>query len=900
MPAEAVLATWETDGQRGLTSAVATRRLEQYGSNAPVAVPQRSPLGLFLEQFFTWPVALLSGAALLSMATGSRIDAVVIMGVVVINAIIGYVTESQSERVIRSLRADGHPPVQVRRDGEDITLAAELLVPGDILRLQAGQYGAADVRLLLVEGLTVDEAPLTGESLPISKQVEPLTPPMVPLAERRNMAFKGTFIASGRGTGVVVATGAATEMGQIQALVGTTDAQETPLQRQLGTVSGQLVLLCSGICGAIFVVGWLQHYEWLELLKNSVSLAVAAVPEGLPAVATTTLALGIQRMRQRRILIRALPAVEALGAVQVICLDKTGTLTRNRMAVAAVCGAAECLPFENDAAPALATALLSRSDLQPLWRVAVLCNDSQLGAGGSGVEVKAGSPTETALVAAAIAADIDVLALRQSYPLEATGRRAAHRAWMSTCHRTPEDKRLVAVKGNPTDVLARCTHWQIDGERRLLTAADRVAIARGNQLLANQALRVLAIAEREVEAPDLDTSAAPTLELEQNLTWLGLVALADPVRAGVPELIDRLHRAGIATVMVTGDQRSTAYAIGQQVGLNRVGELTIVDAQELALQDSESCRQNPGIDIFARISPADKLAIVRSLQTRQQVVAMTGDGINDTPALKAANIGIAMGSGHGEGVHEVADVVIQDDNLSTLIDAISQGRTIYSNIRKAVHFLLATNLSEIMVVAIATLLGLGQPMNAIQLLWLNLVTDIFPGLGLALEPPEPQVLDHPPRSPDAAILDPKDFRRITWEAAVLSSFALLAYGYGIVTYGLGPQASTIVFMGLTLGQVLHALSCRSETHRWFDPGSLPANPYGQVAIAGSLLLQLLPLLIPGLGSLLKVTALAAPDYLVVAAAALLPLLVNEVSKSGRSSAIFSPPAEGVSQQEKKG
>lgn len=336
MPPETVLAAWGTDDQRGLPPAVAAQRLEQYGPNAPVTVPQRSPLGLFLEQFFTWPVALLSGAALLSVATGSRLDAVVIMGVVVINAVVGYVTESQSEQVIRSLRADGHPPAQVRRGGEDITLAAEMLVPGDILQLQAGQYGAADVRLLAVEGLTVDEAPLTGESLPISKQVEPLTAPTVPLAEQRNMVFKGTFIASGRGMGVVVATGATTEMGQIQALVGKTETQETPLQQQLGTVSGQLVLLCSGICGAIFGVGWLQHYDWLELLKNSVSLAVAAVPEGLPAVATTTLALGIQRMRQQQILIRALPAVEALGAVQVICLDKTGTLTRNRMAVSAV------------------------------------------------------------------------------------------------------------------------------------------------------------------------------------------------------------------------------------------------------------------------------------------------------------------------------------------------------------------------------------------------------------------------------------------------------------------------------------------------------------------------------------------------------------------------------------
>lgn len=871
-PFQEVVTAQQSDIENGLSSQEANHRLEYYGANQLQTGYRRSNLSMAAEQFMTWPVGLLSVAALLSLATGSPIDAVVIMGVVVINAVIGYVTESQSERIIQSLQQEQNPLARVIRDGESTLLDVADIVPGDLLQLQPGQMVPADARLIEAKNLTLDESVLTGESLPTSKHTQPL-PAETPLAERNNHVFKGTLVAGGRGKGVVVTTGQFTEMGQIQALVTTTAAVETPLQGQLAKVSGQLVLLCSGVCAAIFAVGALRGYGLLHVLKTSISLAVAAVPEGLPAVATTTLALGIQSMRQRKILIRVLNAVEALGSVQVICLDKTGTITQNQMVVQDVYLPSSSLYLgDGSCSEDRSQTIEAESGLNQLLEVGVLCSESELSVDANGAITVTGSATENALIYLALGADLDVHDLRRRFPRIQINRRADNRNIMSTLHRTSGGQRLVAVKGSPEEVVERCTRWRFYDEVIPLSTADRDRLMEANHHMAERALRVLALAYRELEDDEADS--------EHDLVWLGLVGLADPVRSGVSDLIAAFHRAGIDTIMLTGDQQSTARAIGQQLNLSQSDDLTVVDARALsALEESELNQLASRVDIFARISPTDKLQIVRALQSANKIVAMTGDGINDTPALKAANVGLAMGSGKSEGVHEVADVVIQDDNLSTLIDAVSQGRTIYTNIRKAVHFLLATNLSEIMVVAIATLAGLGEPLNAIQLLWLNLVTDIFPGLGLALEPPEPNVLERPPRDPDDPIVKPSDFRRITWEASVISVFALGAYGYALNQYGMGPQSSTIAFMSLTIAQVLHTFSCRSETHRWFDDKPLAQNPFVAAAIAGSLALQLLPLVLPGLAQVLKVVPLEAGDFLVISLAALLPLLINEATKS---------------------
>jgi len=882
-----VISTQKTDPNHGLSTQEARHRLEQYGGNQLTAVAQRSDLAMVIDQLITWPVGLLSTAALLSLATGSPIDGVVIMGVVGINALIGYVTESQSERIIRSLQQGQENTARVMRDGQAAWVDAAEIVPGDVLFLRSGQTVVADARLIHSENLTVDESTLTGESLPVSKQCREISLE-APLAEQSNRVFKGTLVASGQGKAVVVGTGQCTEIGKIQQLVGQTTPEDTPLQQQLAEVSGQLVLLCSGVCAVIFGVGALRGYGLLHGLKNSISLAVAAVPEGLPAVATTTLALGIQTMRRRKILIRALNAVEALGSVQVICLDKTGTITQNHMVVQIVYLATGPVVCEEGTLPDEHQDLANTQvplALQKLLEVGVLCSESEIVHSDDGsVEVR-GSPTENALIHLAMGSKLEVQQVRQQHPSIATHLRTDNRNIMSTLHQGPDGSRAVAAKGSPEEILQRCTHWMKDSTVHPLTEADREDLNRANHQLADQALRVLALAYRQLQDDETDG--------EHDLIWLGLVGMADPIRPGVSQLMEAFHRAGIDTVMLTGDQRSTARAIGQQLNLSRNGELTILDAQALAQLEGDGVQaQVRKVDIFARISPADKLQIVRALQRADKIVAMTGDGINDTPALKAANVGLAMGSGQSEGVHDVADVVIQDDNLSTLIDAVSQGRTIYTNIRKAVHFLLATNLSEIMVVAIATLIGLGEPLNAIQLLWLNLVTDIFPGLGLALEPPEDDVLDHPPRSPDERLIKPTDFQRITREAGVISACALVAYSYALAQYGIGPKSSTVAFMSLTIGQVLHTFSCRSESRRWLSFKPLPRNPYVEAAIAGSLALQLLPLVLPGLGQLLKVVPLEGKDYWIIALAALLPLLINESTKSTGTSPI--PNSEGKS------
>ncbi|WP_448564206.1 HAD-IC family P-type ATPase [Trichothermofontia sp.] len=876
LPLATLLQYWGVDVAVGLGAATAAQRLTEYGPNQLGVAEGRSDLSMLLEQFTTWPVALLSGAALLSGLTGGLVDAIVIMGVVGVNAVIGYVTESQSEKIIRSLRQGDKPLVQVRRDGQVVTIPIEAVVPGDVLLLRSGHYVAADARLIQANNLSIDESALTGESIAVNKRVVDLGATIVPLAERVNMVFKGTFIVSGEGLAVVTATGPATEMGKIQTLVGETEVLETPLQRQLGEVSGQLVLLCGGVCGAIFAIGLGRGYGLLEILKTSISLAVAAVPEGLPTVATTTLALGIQNMRQRKILIRGLNAVETLGSVQVVCLDKTGTLTRNQMAVVAIQMATAALELTpaGEVTQVEFTGSATTLDpiaLQRLLEVGVLCSESEITQAADGTYTVKGTATESALVNLAIAQSLDVLDLRQRCPRLQLNPRTDSRNLMSTVHRTLDGQQWVAVKGSPPEVLERCRAFLDQGVVKPLTPKDQQTLERANQALADRALRVLAIAYRDLETDDQNP--------EQDLIWVGLVGLADPIREGVPTLIEQFHQAGIDTVMVTGDQSPTAYAIGRQLNLNRDQQLKILDAYDLSTLEPEALAALADkVDIFARISPADKLQIVRALQSTNKVVAMTGDGINDTPALKAASVGLAMGSGRAGVVHEVADVVIQDDNLSTIIDAVSQGRTIYNNIRKSVHFLLATNLSEIIVMVIATIFDLGEPLNALQLLWLNLVTDVFPGLGLALEPPEPTVLNQPPRDPNTPIIRNQDFQRIGVEASVLSVCALAAYGYAFGKYGVGLKASTVAFMSLTIGQVLHTFSCRSETHRWFDREPLPRNPYVEAAIAGALVLQLLPLVIPGLGKLLKITPLDPWDYGVIATAALLPLLLNEATK----------------------
>jgi P-type Ca2+ transporter type 2C len=874
MDVEMVVDQLQTSTTNGLSPTKVQENLQQYGANRLPEAETRSDLSILLDQFQSLPVALLGVAAGISAFTGGLADALVISGVVAMNAAIGYFTESQSERIIHSLTQRANRNAIVLRNGDVQTLNAEEIVVGDILMVKPGDYVAADARLFQTDNLSVDEAALTGESIPVNKAIDRLTAQNVPLADRLNMVYKGTLVTGGQGRAVVVETGQRTEMGRIQSLVSDASSMDTPLSQQLDQVGSQLVTLGTAVCGLVFGIGLLRGNPFLPMLKTAISLAVAAVPEGLPTIATTILALGIQDMRQHNVLVRSLSAVEALGSIQTICLDKTGTITENRMSVVELYTAigeikvtnGEFFKRDYPIHPSQLTLL------QRLIEIGVLCNESRIERNNDDYTVT-GSSTENAFIYLGINAEVDVIKLRQDCPLLTTIQRAQNRNVMTTIHEIGGNRRLIAVKGSPAEILMRCDRWLTNGEATPLTDDDREKLDIANDLMAGKALRVLAVAYAERESEEGDP--------ESNLIWLGLVGMQDPIRPGVTNLMKQFHEAGIDTVMITGDQSPTAYAIGKELKLSRTDHLEILDSTDLTQLPPKALEAlSDKVNVFARVSPANKLQIVQALQLAGRTVAMTGDGMNDAPALKSANVGVAMGTTGIDVAREVADIVLEDDQLETLIVAVSEGRTIYTNIRKSVHFLLATNLSEIMVEMVAIALGLGEPLNAIQLLWLNLLSDIFPGLALALEAPEPDVLQHPPRRPDEPIIPAGDFGHIALEAGLLSASTLAAYGYGIVRYGIGPKASTIAFMSLTSGQLLHAMTCRTQQHSIFDVGktALPANPYLVTALVGSFGLQFLATSIPWLRTLLRIEPLDPLDWAVVTSSVVAPFLINEATK----------------------
>ncbi|MCL0083597.1 cation-transporting P-type ATPase [Thermodesulfovibrionales bacterium] len=895
MNADKVLDLMETSKDAGLSAESVKKRLKKYGSNVlPESVP-RSGLGMFIRQFKSLPVVLLSIAAGISIITGGIADAIVIMSVVGINAAIGYTTESQSERTIHSLKGLIRPTAIVVRDGEQKEINAEDVVPGDILLLSKGSYVSADARVVETNYLSVDESALTGESMPVVKSITPSTQNNILLADRTNMVYMGTLVTGGHGIAVVIATGVFTEIGKIQALVKEVRPPETSMGRQLDKMGSQMVLISSAACGIVFIIGLLRGYGLLQILKVSISLAVAAVPAGLPTVATTTLATGIRAMRKHNVIIRQLDAVETLGSVQTLCLDKTGTITLNKMSVVEIytnmqrikvydgkfiLGEESINPYSHD-------------DLMKLLHVSILCNESEVSRKGEEYVVS-GSPTENALIYASIIAGINVGIIRNKFRLLEIYHRSETRNFMITTHGLSDGinnhmPKIIAVKGRPDEVLSLCSFHMRGGKKILLTEEERFTIEAENERMAGDGLRVLGTAYLFIDGENgkgineqevLDLQAFPFDY--QNLIWIGLIGMTDPIRAGVKGATGVFHQAGIETVMITGDQSPTAYAVGKELNLSKGEQIQILDSAHLANIDSDVMEALSGkVHVFARVSPAHKLKIVQSIQATGRVVAMTGDGINDGPAMKAADIGIAMGHTGTDVAREVSDVILEDDNIETMTLAVSHGRTIYNNIRKSVHYLLTTNLSEIVVMSTSIAGGLGQPLTAMQLLWINLLTDIAPGLALALESPEPDVLSQPPRSPDEPIVRRSDIGRIAREGTVLSASAMGAYGYGIMRHGMGQRAGTMAFMSLTLGQILYAISCRSEKHSIFSKDRLPPNRYLDGAISGALLLQILPIMIPGLRGFLGIMPIGLIDSIIVGGSALLPLVINEGIKEGK-------------------
>jgi Ca2+-transporting ATPase len=883
MASKKVLRELQTSGETGLSFQEAETRRGRLGANVLPEMEKPSQFAMFADQLKTLPVGLLAVAAGLSAGTGAILDAALIMGVVALNAVIGFATESKAEKTISSLKTLVKPTARVIRGGKESTVAAEQVVAGDILVLKPGTYITADSRVLSAAHLSVDESALTGESLPVYKAAEALRGKQVPLADRTNMVFTGTLVTGGQGLAVVTATGRHTEIGRLQQMVGGAQTPQTPLEKQLNQVGNQLVAVSGGICGMVFVLGLARGYCLLQMLRTAISLAAAAVPEGLPAVATTTLAFGMNNLRRHHVLIRKLGAVETLGSVQTICLDKTGTITLNHMSVVSVYADNKTIhvrdgKFSFHEAP---FDPVKNETLLRLLQVCVLCSDTKLAGldNGEGEESRSwqlrGSPTENALVQVAIDAGVDPKEIRKRHPLLQVAHRSENRLYMSTLHESDGMGRFIALKGSPAEVLDMCV-WQLaEGKAEPLTDAGREQIQIENERMAVKALRVLGLAYAPGEHREKEKDGQVA-----EFVWLGLVGMADPVRKGVNETIGAFHRAGIKTVMLTGDQSPTAYAVSKELDLSQGREVQILESSYLEEMDPDTLQALvQRVHVFARISPSHKLQIVQALQNAGQVIAMTGDGINDSPALKSADIGIAMGGGGTDIAREVADVVLEKDDLETLVIAIEGGRSIYENIRKAVHFLTATNLSEIMVTFACIGFGMGQPLNAMQLLWINTISDIFPALALSMAPPEPDVMNRPPRRPEQRIIENLDLKRMAVESGVITAGAMGAYGYGTSRYGLGPRASTLAFQGLTLGQLLHTLSCKSEAHSIFKTDDQPRSAALNMAVGGSLALQGLTMVVPGLRRLLGLAPINLSDIGVIGASAVLPFLINEATKN---------------------
>jgi Ca2+-transporting ATPase len=868
---------FETEPVQGLFEDEAERRLSLYGHNTFEESRPRSKWSMFVDQMKSLPTILLGVAGGISLITGGVVDAVVILGVVVTNSIIAVVTENDSNRIIQSLKRFDPPQVTVIREGSQKTISSAAVVPGDLLFLEAGTYVGADSRIIESKLLHIDESTLTGEAQPVLKQSKALRKKYVTPADQKNMAFMGTVVSGGKGKAIVVATGMDTEFGKLRQLLQDTVTPQPPIERNLTQIGEQLVRVWGAVCALVFGLGLLRGFGLISMLRMATSLAAAAVPEGLPAAATSTFALGIKNMRQHHVLIRDLSAVETLGALQTLCFDKTGTLTENRMSVIRIYTGMQQLHVSHGHLYDQEGRLLvpqENQELQDLIEVGILCSDVKINGGTGSEDLELlGSPTENALIRVGIEFGIEVNKIRTRNRLVHVSHRTEKRPVMITQHKDENGDSLYALKGSPCEVLAMCSYHLKQGQILPLTEEEKKRIDEENFQMAGQALRVLGGAKKIAPTKTEGTE-------ETDYIWLGLLGMSDPVRERVPELIHRFHQAGIETIMLTGDQPDTAFAIAKQLDLSHGQPLEVMDCSEISSLDKEEMvNRARKVHVYAKVSPAHKLTIVQALQEAGIVVGMTGDGINDGPALKAADVGIAMGDGGTEVAREVADVVLEKDNLDTLIWTVEAGRTTYNNIKKSVHFFLSTNFSEIMVMFSAVAAGAGTPLNSMQLLWINMVSDIFPGLALSLEPPEPDTLDAPPRDPQAPLFDTKDMKTMIRESAVITGHTLGSYAYGLWRYGVGPRATTLAFHTLTISQLIHALNCRSRSSGLDPRKGLSRNKWLTAALAGTLSLHVAGFFVPGLKRLLHLSPLNCLDVSIIFGNSALSFLVNGELKS---------------------
>ncbi len=857
---DAVTAQLSTDPQHGLSSEEAQRRLAEYGPNELKEQRAISPWVILGRQFIEPLVIMLIAAALISaFVTHEITDSLFIAFIVLANAVIGFVQEYRAERAVAALQQMAAPEARVVRGGKVADISSQDVVPGDIVLLEAGMRVVADMRLAETSNLRIDEAALTGESFPVSKEATEQLPEETVVGDRTNMAFAGTLVTYGRGRGIVAGTGMDTQMGQIAALLQTTEEVKTPLQIRMAHAGKWLIVATLVICGVVFAGGWLRGNDVAIMFLTAVTLAVAAVPEGLPAVVTITLALGAQQMVRRNALVRRLPAVETLGSVTVVCSDKTGTLTQGRMSVQVLYANGMLVTvdesddgsqaeFRRDGAP---ISVAKDKYFSLLLGSLSLCTDAEVENLGTPEETSIGDPTEVALVEAAAWAGLPKPEMQAQYPRVDEVPFDSRRKRMTTLHTDPEGQLISYTKGALENVLERCSAIIQDGQIQPLSAEGRAQIIQQHNEFADQGLRVLAAAYRRWEQQPV---AEPD-EVEQDMIFIGFAAMSDPARPEAGPAVQTCQTAGIKPVLITGDHQATATTIARELGIlseqDQVmtgRDLTSISADELAEQVHE-------IAVYARVSPEDKVDIVEAWRRQGQIVAMTGDGVNDAPALKKADIGVAMGITGTDVSKEASDMILLDDNFATIVTAVERGRVIYDNIRKFFRYMLGTNCGEILTMFGSIVLGWKLPLLPAQILWINLVTDGLPALALGVEPAEPGVMKRPPRDPNESIFARGMGPFILWVGVYMAVCALGLFWYIFNITGDVAAARTACFAVLAFLQMANVMAIRSESEPLWRIGIF-SNPQLLGAVLLTMIFQFAVTYVPWLQGILHTTDLS--------------------------------------------
>ncbi len=923
---DGLISRLQTNTEVGLSEAEAARRLEHYGPNRLEETKGESLLVKFLNQFKDFMTLILIVAAIISGFMGDWVEAVVIIAIVVVNAVLGVYQEGQAEQAVAALQQMASPQARVLRGGKQQMIDSAKLVPGDIVMLEAGDIVPADIRLLSSTNLKAEEASLTGESVPVEKDYQFQATGKVGIGDRENVLYSSTSVTYGRGRGLIAGTGSHTEIGRIAGHIQSIEAEQTPLQENLNKLGKTLGIMVLAICAVVFIVGIIRGGDVLDMFISAVALAVAAIPEGLNVVTTIVLALGMQRMAERHAIVKKLLAVETLGSVDVICSDKTGTLTQNEMTVTRIYAGSDIYEVSgvgyeprgeitlDGAKPGSYNPVLTR-----LFEVATLCNDADLQKSASGSYSILGDPTEGAMLTVAGKAGITEDELHKQYPKTGELPFDSDRKMMSVFHEGfPEAKVLSLTKGAPDIILSRSTTEMTPDGERPLTDSRRVEILSANTAFAQTALRVLAFAYKKHDATNTD-------EAETDMTFVGLMGMIDPARPEAKEAIALCTRAGIRAVMITGDHKDTAVAIARDLGLMQEGFDAMTGAELDELSEAELAEVVEHTAVYARVSPEHKVRIVAALRKNGHIASMTGDGVNDAPALKQADIGVAMGITGTEVAKSTADMILTDDNFATIVSAVSEGRVIFSNIRKFVTFLLSCNMGEVLVIFLSTMI-LGPtfaPLSPIQLLWLNLVTDSFPALALGSEMPEADIMDRPPRSKKESIINRDMLEQVAVQAVAIFVCIFIAFNIGRAFYpdwvlnddghvinqageviehkgdynelalevdefsfipkaGTRPShgAETLAFATLIMAELLRAYSSRSDRYSVFKIG-LFSNKAMVKATILSFALLLVVLYVPILETIFEVVPPTLMDWAVIVPLMLIPFFIGELYKAIR-------------------